>query len=93
LRNAFFYDFREAIDMIIADGQRQEIGLTLLSKTDKNGDKWVPELAKGQSPSSLKNSSDKSGPPLLIKTDVQISVRDVSIGLVVEGQAGEKYVG
>ena len=79
--------------MIIADGQRQEIGLTLLSKTDKNGDKWILELVKGQSPSSLKNSSEKSGPPLLIKTDVQISGRDASIGLIVEGQAGEKYAG
>lgn len=72
---------------------RQELGLSSLSTTDENGNKWVLELAKGQSPSALKNSSKKSGPPLLVKTDVQIKGRDVSIGLVVEGQAGEKYVG
>ena len=72
---------------------RQQLGLSSLSMTDENGDKWVLEIAKGQSPSSLKDSSDKSGPPLLIKTDVQISSRNVSIGLIVEGQAGEKYAG
>lgn len=72
---------------------RRQLGLSPLSITDENGDKWILELAKGQSPSGLKDGSDKSGPPLLIKTDVQIRGRDVSIGLIVEGQAGEKYVG
>jgi len=72
---------------------RQEIGLTSLSKTDENGDKWVLDLAKGQSLSGLRDSSAKTGPPLLIKTDVQIKGRNVSIGLIVEGQAGEKYAG
>ena len=72
---------------------RQEIGLTSLSVTDDNGDKWVLDLAKGQSLAGLKDSSAKPGPPLLIKTDVQISGSDVSIGLIVEGQAGEKYAG
>jgi len=72
---------------------RQQLGLLPLSLTDENGDKWLLELAKGQSLSSLKDSSSKTGPPLLIKTDVQISGRDASIGLIVEGQAGEKYAG
>jgi len=72
---------------------RQEIGLTSLSVTDDNGDKWVLDLAKGQSLAGLKDSSAKPGPPLLVKTDVQISSSDVSIGLIVEGQAGEKYAG
>jgi hypothetical protein len=72
---------------------RQQLGLSSLSITDENGDKWLLELVKGQSLSRLKNSSSKTGPPLLIKTDVQVSGRDVSIGLVVEGQAGEQYVG
>ena len=72
---------------------RQQLGLSSLSTTDENGDKWVLDLAKGQSLAGLKDSSVKTGPPLLIKTDVQISGSDVSIGLVVEGQAGEKYAG
>jgi len=72
---------------------RQEIGLSSLSATDENGNKWVLDLAKGQSLAGLKDRSAKTGPPLLIKTDVQISGSDVSIGLVVEGQAGEKYAG
>ena len=72
---------------------RQQLGLSSLSTTDENGNKWVLDLAKGQSLTGLKDSSAKAGPPLLVKTDVQISGRDVSIGLVVEGQAGEKYAG
>jgi hypothetical protein len=72
---------------------RQQLGLTPLTTTDENGDKWVLDLAKGQSLSSLKDSSAKTGPPLLVRTDVQITGREVSIGLVVEGQAGEKYAG
>ncbi len=72
---------------------RQQLGLSSLSTIDENSDKWVLDLVKGQSLSGLKDSSAKSGPPLLVKTDVQISGRDVSIGLIVEGQAGEKYAG
>ena len=72
---------------------RQQLGLSSLSTTDENGDKWVLDLVKGQSLAGLKDSSAKPGPPLLVKTDVQISGRDVSIGLIVEGQAGEKYAG
>jgi hypothetical protein len=71
---------------------REELGLGSQSATDQNGNKWVLELIKGQPVSSFADSSAKPGPPLLIKTDVQISGRDVSIGLIVEGQAGEKYV-
>lgn len=71
---------------------RQQMGLSALSLTDANGDKWVLDLAKGQSTSGLK-AGTKPGPPLLVKTDVQISGRNVSIGLIVEGQAGEKYAG
>ena len=69
---------------------RQQMGLSALSMTDASGDKWVLDLDKGQSAYSLKDGA-KPGPPLLVKTDVQISGRDVSIGLIVEGQAGEKY--
>jgi len=72
---------------------RQQLGLSSLSLTDENGDKWILDLAKGQSLSRFQDSSAKPGPPLLIKTDVQTSGLDVSIGLIVEGQAAEKYVG
>ncbi|MHC4203340.1 MAG: CpaB family protein [Planctomycetota bacterium] len=71
---------------------RQQPGFSSLTATDENGDKWFLGLVKGQSLSSLKNSGTKPGQPLLVKADVQIKGRDVSIRLVVEGQAGEKYV-
>ena len=72
---------------------QQQLGLSSLLVTDENGDKWVLELAKGQALSGLKSSGAKPGPPLVVKTDVQTKGLEVSIGLVVEGQAGEKYVG
>jgi hypothetical protein len=72
---------------------REKLGLSAQSITDENGDKWVLDLAKGQTTSSIKNSDAKPGPPLIVKTDVQTSGREVSIGLVVEGRAGEKYIG
>jgi len=76
-----------------SSSSRRQPGLSSLSTTDENGDKWVLDLARGQSISGLKNSVAKPGQPLLVKTDVQIKRRIVSIRLVVEGQAGEKYVG
>ncbi len=72
---------------------QRQLGLSSLLVTDKNGDKWVLDLAKGQALSGLKGSGSKPGPPLVVKTDVQTEGREVSIGLIVEGQAGEKYVG
>jgi Flp pilus assembly protein CpaB len=75
------------------DSSRRQPGLSSLSITDENGDEWVLGLARGQSISGLKNSNAKPGRPLLVKTDVQIKGRNVYIGLIVEGQAGEKYVG
>jgi len=71
---------------------RQQLSLSSLSKKGENGDTWVLDLARGQSISSLNDNSVKPGPPLSVKTDVQIRGRYVSIGLIVEGQAGEKYV-
>ncbi|MFB0554293.1 MAG: hypothetical protein ACETWQ_13380 [Phycisphaerae bacterium] len=72
---------------------QRQLGLSSLSVTDENGDRWVLDLAKGQALSGLKSSGAKPGPPLVVKTDVQTGAFEVSIGLVVEGQAGEKYVG
>lgn len=72
---------------------QRQLGFSSLSLTDENGDKWVLELAKGQSLSGLKSSGAKPGTPLVVKTDVQTERLEVSIGLIVEGQAGEKYVG
>ena len=64
-----------------------------LSMTDTNGDKWTLKLLKGQPWSRFKDKADKLGPPLLVKTDMRVKNFDVSIGLTVEGQAGEKYAG
>ncbi len=78
---------------ISSTSYQRQLGLSSLSVTDKNGDKWVLDLAKGQALSGLKSGGAKAGPPLVVKTDVQTEGFEVSIGLVVKGQAGEKYVG
>jgi hypothetical protein len=72
---------------------REKLGLKPLSITDENGDKWVLDIIRGQPISRFQRLDAKFGPPLLVKTDVRIKRREVSIGLVVEGQAGEQYVG
>jgi len=67
-------------------------GPSSLTATDKNGDQWFLEMASLPFRATSDDGSTKAGTPLLIKTDVQIVGRDVSIGLIIEGQAGETYV-
>jgi hypothetical protein len=82
--------FLRSFDLSSTSSRRQS-GPPSLSMTDENGDKWILAVTKGQPLSRLKDNGAKAGAPLLLKTDVQTSGRDVSIGLVIEGQAGEKY--
>lgn len=72
---------------------KKELGLSSLSKTDDNGDKWILELSRGQPLRRISRNGKKSGQPLLVKTEVQVKYDEVSIRLIVEGQAGERYVG
>ncbi len=71
---------------------RLSSGPSPLTATDKNGAKWVLEMASVPFLPASGDSITKIGAPLRIKTDVQIVGRDVSIGLIVEGQGGETYV-
>jgi len=71
---------------------RPSSGPSPLIASDKNGDKWVLELASTPYLPAAGDSIARTGAPLLIRTDVQIAGRDVSIGLIVEGQGGETYV-
>jgi len=64
-----------------------------LGAKDRQGNNWVLEPIKGQPMSKFAKSSSKPGEPLTVAADVEIEGREVSIGLVVAGQAGEKYVG
>jgi len=72
----------------------QQATLSNLSTTDDKGDKWTLELVRGQPLSRINNSNKKPGPPLLVRTNARkISNHQFSIGITVEGQAGEKYIG
>lgn len=73
----------------------QEIAtLATLSATDTNGIAWTLDPIKGQ-PLSISNESGKEpGLPLVVKTNIiRIKHGVISIGLAIEGQAGEKYMG
>ncbi len=67
--------------------------LTPLTITDANGLIWSLEPVRGQPLSLINDSGKKPGLPLVIKTNtIKINEQTISIGLYVEGQAGEKYI-
>jgi hypothetical protein len=70
-----------------------QLGLAPLSMTDHAGAKWELDLITGQPLAKIKNSGKEPGQPLLIKVDVRrVSPYEVSMGLTIEGQAGERYM-
>ena len=72
----------------------RQVTLSSLSLTEENGDKWTLELVRGQPISRINKDNKKPGAPLLVRTNVRkISNSQFSIGITVEGQAGEKYIG
>lgn len=58
-----------------------------LEQTDNEGNVWVLSMAGGPSLFGFR----KPGPPITVKTDVRKVGDVVSIGLVLQGRAGEKY--
>jgi hypothetical protein len=65
-----------------------------LSVTDESGNKWNLDLVKGQQFSAASINDKKPGPPLLVSTNtIKINDRQLSIGIEVKGQVGEKYIG
>jgi len=62
-----------------------------LSRTDANGVAWSLDSAGGGMVSTEPNGP-KAGPPILVQANVQrVADREVSIGLILQGQAGEQY--
>ncbi len=70
---------------------RKQLDLVPLIVTDPNGDTWQLDLIKGQSLDTFTDADP--GPPLIVQTNVKIVGKVASIGLIVQGQAGELYVG
>ncbi len=65
-------------------GQRQQP--QPLRQTDEKGATWVLALAGGQSLAA------QAGPPIVVKTDVRrVNKYERSIGLILQGRAGEVY--
>jgi hypothetical protein len=63
-----------------------------LSRTDASGSTWAIERSGGGLLVSPEPNAPQAGTPILVKTSVQRQAeRQMSIGLVLEGQAGEHY--
>jgi len=62
-----------------------------LRQTDPKGDIWQLDMASGPRRASADPNRPKAGPPIIVRTDVSRVANQVSIGLVLEGQAGERY--
>jgi hypothetical protein len=66
-------------------------GQSPLSRTDANGVTWGLDQAGGAL-DAMDPNGPQAGPPILVKTNVQrVADREVSVGLILEGQAGEQY--
>lgn len=70
-------------------GAGPQIEFSSLAATDENGDNW--RLGLKEIPPQLPEGGAKAGAPLLVKADVRGAGPYVSIGLIIEGQAGEMY--
>jgi hypothetical protein len=69
---------------------RPPIRYSSLAATDKNGDNWT--LGLMGVPPRLPEGCTRAGAPLLVKADVSSgSGQSISIGLTIQGQAGEVY--
>ncbi len=66
-----------------------EITFSSLASTDDQGDRWTLGLAGV--PPQMREGATGPGVPLSVKADVQGYGQSVSIGLIIEGQAGEVY--
>ncbi len=67
----------------------QQFNLSSLTAKDDNGDNWMPSLKMG--PSQGAADGAKPGAPISVKADVQGEGSSKTIGLLIEGAAGEIY--
>ncbi len=70
----------------------ERIELAAAATQDANGDVWSLQLSKGQSSQIIAQAEVKPGPPLLVRPEVVVRGRIVDVSVVMQGQAGEKYV-
>lgn len=78
---------------ILSPGPLFRPKLAALTVVDSNGDSWVLDYVKGQTIESIRNPKAEPGEPLFVKSDVEIENGVASIGVIIEGRAGERYVG
>jgi hypothetical protein len=67
----------------------QRIRFSSLAASDKNGDNWTLGLAGV--PQEPPQDGTRPGAPIIVKADVHAYGQSISIGLIIQGQAGEVY--
>lgn len=72
-----------------ASADDQQFNLSSLTAKDDNGDSWMLSLKSGPPQGFLTGA--KPGTPISVKADVQGDGLRKSIGLLIEGAAGEVY--
>ena len=72
---------------------QEELGLKPLHAIDDDGSVWIIEPAAAQPFAHLREGQADPGLPLMVRTEVQRqNAGEISIGLVIEGRAGERYL-
>jgi hypothetical protein len=74
------------------DSAKRTIVLKDPVQKDEQGDVWTLSLMKGQATLSTTSKDKKPGEPLIVKPTAQVINRNVTVGVTLQGQAGEKYV-
>ena len=64
-----------------------------LEQVDGEGNEWSLALLRGQRMAAIRRSDQPMGTPLTVGVDIRQQGGIASIGLLVTGQAGERYVG
>ena len=73
--------------------QNKTNSFSILSMTDSNGDTWTLEPVRGQPLSIINENDEEPGQPLVLKTNIiTVSNSIISIGMILEGKIGEKYI-
>jgi hypothetical protein len=81
-----------AVLLLVGQEERHSAARSLI-QVDSEGNTWSLTLRGGQSMATPEQRGKAPGPPLKVGADIQRQGENAYIGLVVTGQAGERYLG
>lgn len=81
-----------AVLLLVGQEEKRSVARSLV-QMDAEGNEWSLTLRGGRSMTALQQGGKTPGPPLKVGVDIQRQGENAYIGLVVTGQAGERYLG